>query len=233
MPRRSPATAGPCPAQCRKPLRCACGCSPCASVSQENENGLTNVSASASAGGGGRPIGIDLFSGVGGLSLGFEQAGFDIAAAVELDPVHAAAHHFNFPDCTIIPESVSDLTGEAIRRKAGIGERPVDVVFGGAPCQGFSLIGQRSIDDPRNNLVKEFVRIVDELDARFFVFENVRGLTVGRQKRFLEELISVFQSLGYAVTLPWRVLNAASLGVPQDRERLFLMGAKPPASPPQ
>lgn len=112
-----------------------------------------------------RPIGVDLFSGAGGMSLGFEQAGFDVVAAVELDPVHAAVHKFNFPDCAILPRSVTEVSGDDIREAAGIGDRPVDVVFGGAPCQGFSLIGQRALDDPRNSLVKDFVRIVRELDA--------------------------------------------------------------------
>ena len=84
-----------------------------------------------------RPIGIDLFSGVGGLSLGFEQAGFDVVAAVEYDSIHAAAHAYNFPRCATLARSVVGLSGASIRRAAGIGSRPVDVVFGGAPCQGF------------------------------------------------------------------------------------------------
>ena len=173
-----------------------------------------------------RPIGIDLFAGAGGLSLGFEQAGFDIAAAVEIDPIHAAVHAFNFPNCRTLPKSVVGLTGAAIRSAAGIGSRPVDVVFGGAPCQGFSLIGQRALDDPRNQLVKEFVRIVAELDSKYFVFENVKGLTLGRQRAFLEELIATFSTLGFTLCAPWQVLNAARFGVPQHRERLFLIGAK-------
>jgi DNA (cytosine-5)-methyltransferase 1 len=173
-----------------------------------------------------RPIGIDLFSGAGGLSLGFEQAGFDVVAAVEIDPIHAAIHKFNFPECTVIPRSVIGLSGRDIRRLANIDDRAVEVVFGGAPCQGFSLIGQRVLDDPRNALVREFVRIVQELSASYFVFENVKGLTVGKHKRFLDELIRAFRVVGYQVQLPWRVLNACSYGVPQDRQRLFLLGAK-------
>lgn len=173
-----------------------------------------------------RPIGIDLFSGVGGMSLGFEQAGFDIVAAVEYDSVHAAAHEFNFPHCAVIPKSVVGLSGAEIREAAKIGAARVDVVFGGPPCQGFSMIGQRVLDDPRNSLVREFVRIVRELDANYFVFENVKGLTVGDQRKFLEELIVAFREIGYNVRTPWQVLNAASYGVPQDRERLILFGAR-------
>lgn len=173
-----------------------------------------------------RPIGIDLFAGAGGLSLAFEQAGFDVAAAVEIDPVHAAAHKFNFPECAVLARSVEGLSGAEIRKSAAIGRRKVSVVFGGAPCQGFSMIGARVLDDPRNSLVREFVRIVHELDADFFVFENVKGITVGQHIQFLHELIGAFHCIGYEVQLPWRVLNAADYGVPQDRERLFLMGCK-------
>ncbi|CAN5483699.1 DNA cytosine methyltransferase [soil metagenome] len=173
-----------------------------------------------------RPIGIDLFAGAGGMSLGFEQAGFDVRAAVEIDPIHAAIHHFNFPMCALLPHSVRDLSAMHIREAAGIGRAPVEVVFGGAPCQGFSLIGQRVLDDPRNSLVRDFVRLVSELDARYFVFENVKGLTVGQHRAFLDELIATFKTHGYAVRTPWLVLNAAAYGVPQDRQRLFLLGAK-------
>jgi DNA (cytosine-5)-methyltransferase 1 len=173
-----------------------------------------------------RPIGIDLFAGAGGLSLGFEQAGFDIVAAVEVDPIHAAVHKFNFPNCAVLPQSVAKLTGAEIREAAGIGDRNVDVVFGGAPCQGFSLMGQRALEDPRNILVREFVRLVQELDASYFVFENVKGLTVGKHRLFLEKLIAAVDALGYRVLLPWRVLNASFYGVPQNRERLILIGAR-------
>lgn len=173
-----------------------------------------------------RPIGIDLFAGAGGLSLGFEQAGFDIAAAVEIDPIHCAVHEFNFPNCVTIPKSISSLTGGEVRRRAGIGRKRVDVVFGGPPCQGFSLIGHRALDDARNGLVRDFVRIVRELDASYFVFENVKGLTVGKHRRFLEEVVEAFEEAGYSIRQPWRVLDAADYGVPQHRERLILLGAK-------
>ena len=173
-----------------------------------------------------RPVAIDLFAGAGGLSLGFEQAGFDVAAAVELDPIHCATHEFNFPESATICASVTNLTAEEIRGYPQVGGRTIDVVVGGAPCQGFSLIGKRALGDPRNQLVYHFVRLVHELDARYFVFENVRGLTVGKHRQFLDEVIEAFETNGYEVVLPYQVLNAAHYGVPQDRKRLFLLGAK-------
>ena len=156
-----------------------------------------------------RPIGVDLFAGAGGLSLGFEQAGFDIAAAIEIDPIHCATHEFNFPNCKTICSSVTDIGGSEIRRLAGLGDQDIDVVFGGAPCQGFSLIGKRALDDPRNQLVFHYVRIVAELQPKYCVFENVKGLTLGKHASFLQELISALGEAGYDVTLPYRVLNAA------------------------
>ncbi len=173
-----------------------------------------------------RPIGIDLFAGAGGLSLGFEQAGFDVAAAVEIDPIHCATHEFNFPKSTAICASVIDLTGVEIRRRAALGKTDIDVVFGGAPCQGFSLMGKRSFDDPRNQLVFHYVRLVNELRPKYCVFENVKGLTLGAHARFLAEIVEALQASGYDVLLPCQVLNAADFSVPQDRRRLFLIASR-------
>ncbi|WP_084360454.1 DNA cytosine methyltransferase [Hydrogenophaga palleronii] len=173
-----------------------------------------------------RPIGVDLFAGAGGLSLGFEQAGFDVVAAVEIDPIHCAIHERNFPLTKTICASVVNLTGTDLRRLAGLGSTDIDVVFGGAPCQGFSLIGKRALDDERNQLVFHYVRLIRELQPKYFVFENVKGLTLGLHSKFLHELIDALADAGYDVLTPYQVLNASSYGVPQDRKRLFLMGAR-------
>ena len=175
-----------------------------------------------------RPTAVDLFAGAGGMSLGFEQAGFDMLAAVELDPIHAAVHHFNFPKTATVARSVVGLdAGEVLARVAECtGRDEIDVVCGGAPCQGFSLIGKRVFDDPRNDLVRQYVRLVVELGAKYFVFENVKGLTVGRHAEFLRMLVAEFGRNGYQVRQPWRVLNARNYGVPQNRERLFILGAR-------
>lgn len=173
-----------------------------------------------------RPIAIDLFAGAGGLSLGFEQAGFDICAAVEVDPVHAAVHKANFPNSAVICSDIRDVTGDAIRNAASLGNRDIAVVIGGPPCQGFSLIGHRVLTDSRNELVLHFLRIVKELHPLAFVMENVPGMATGRHTQLLDELLDEFQQAGYSVRLPYRILNAANFGVPQARRRLVILGAR-------
>ncbi len=173
-----------------------------------------------------RPIAVDLFAGAGGMTLGFELAGFDVFASVEIDPIHCATHEFNFPFWTILCKSVVDTTGNQIRSYSSIGDREIDVVFGGPPCQGFSLIGKRLFDDPRNSLVYHYIRLVLELQPKFFVFENVKGITVGKHKEFIREIINQFEQNGYKVRKDYKVLNAAQYGVPQSRERLFLLGCR-------
>ena len=173
-----------------------------------------------------RPIAVDLFAGAGGMSLGFEKAGFDVLAAVELDPIHASVHEYNFPFWTTICQSVTQTTAKEIRELSTIGDRDIDVVFGGPPCQGFSLMGKRNLNDDRNSLVSHFQRLVLELQPKFFVMENVRGMTIGEHKRILEGIISDFQQQGYQVRENYQVLNAANYGVPQNRQRLFLIGCR-------
>ena len=173
-----------------------------------------------------RPIAVDLFAGAGGMTLGFEQAGFDVLAAVELDPIHASVHEYNFPFWTTICQSVTKTTAREIRSRSAIGDRDIDVVFGGPPCQGFSLIGKRDLADDRNSLVLHFVRLVLELQPKFFVMENVRGMTIGKQKQVLQSVIEKLQAYGYEVKENYQVLNAANYGVPQNRLRLFLVGCQ-------
>ncbi|MEL6929804.1 MAG: DNA cytosine methyltransferase [Cyanobacteria bacterium J06600_6] len=173
-----------------------------------------------------RPIAVDLFAGAGGMTLGFEQAGFDVLAAVELDPIHASVHEYNFPFWTTICRSVSETSAQEIRQKSEIGDRDIDVVFGGPPCQGFSLMGKRDVTDDRNSLVLSFLRLVVDLKPKYFVMENVRGMTIGKQKQVLERVMSEFEERGYQIKQQPLVLNAADYGVPQNRQRLFLLGCR-------
>lgn len=173
-----------------------------------------------------RPIAVDLFAGAGGMTLGFEKAGFDVLASVEIDPIHCATHEFNFPFWSILCQSITDISGREIRDKSTIGNRPIDVVFGGPPCQGFSFIGKRFIDDPRNFLIFHFMRLVLELKPKYFVMENVAGLVTGNHRELLDKAIQEFNHNGYRVASQYQVLNAVNYGVPQDRKRLFILGSQ-------
>ena len=174
-----------------------------------------------------RPLAVDLFAGAGGLSLGLEQAGYEIAAAVEYDPIHAAVHEFNFSHGTTFCADVSKITGEQIRNESEIGDREIHLVAGGPPCQGISMIGKRAIDDPRNELLKAFVRVVLELKPRYFVMENVAGLMVGDHRQLLDDVVKLFVESGqYSVVTPVQVLQAADFGAPQSRRRMILLGAR-------
>jgi DNA (cytosine-5)-methyltransferase 1 len=173
-----------------------------------------------------RPVAVDLFAGAGGMTLGFEQAGFDVPIAVEVDPVHCATHHYNFPFWSILCRSVENLSAKEIREAANLGLSEIDVVFGGPPCQGFSVIGKRVLEDPRNHLVFHFLRLVVDLQPKYFVMENVAGLNAGQYQPLMLEIIAAFRQGGYEVVTPYQVLNAAHYGIPQNRHRLFLLGCR-------
>lgn len=190
-----------------------------------------------------RPIAIDLFSGVGGLSLGFEQAGFDVVASAEYDPVHAAVHAYNFPLTQVICDDVAkikpeDLLQSAKRGFVAHGNDPrdwtgtIDCIFGGAPCQGFSTIGKRDVGDDRNMLVYRFADLIGAIQPRYFVMENVPGMASGGHASILGKLMNRLRKHGYNLSVTVdelrkrAILNAADYGVPQERKRLILMGAR-------
>lgn len=173
-----------------------------------------------------RPIGVDLFSGVGGMSLGFEQAGFDVVGAVDLEQINVDTYKKNFPNCKTWCADLSAVSGNQIRKETSITARDIDVVFAGPPCQGFSLIGKRLKDDPRNSLLYELARLIGELSASYFVVENVEGIRLGDSKSFLDEFQRRVASAGYKVVEPIQLLDAAEFGVPQRRARVFILGYK-------
>ncbi|WP_116998768.1 DNA cytosine methyltransferase [Desertimonas flava] len=182
-----------------------------------------------------RPVAVDLFSGAGGMSLGFEQAGFDVLAAVDNDPVHLAVHERNFPHSFALCHDVGTITAETIHAAIGKGwslaqresewDGVVDCLFGGPSCQGFSDMGRQNPDDDRNNLVFAFARVVRELKPRSFVIENVPGLLFPKVRHHLELLQAELKVAGYrlAEELPI-VLDASGHGVPQRRRRVFIVG---------
>ena len=171
-----------------------------------------------------RPIAIDLYAGAGGLSLGLEQAGFDVILAVDRDPYHVATHHRNFPHGKSHRANAAELSGSDLLELAG---RPKDIslICGGPPCQGFSTMGKRYTSDPRNTLVDHFTRLVVEVLPQAFLMENVPGLQSGATAQVFERTIRRLSEF-YVVTTPVRTLNAADFGVPQRRARLFVIGIR-------
>ncbi|MGE0367195.1 MAG: DNA cytosine methyltransferase [Phycisphaerales bacterium] len=174
----------------------------------------------------GKPIAVDLFSGAGGMSLGFQQAGFEVAAAFDYNQRCVDAHAENFLRGESAKADLSKATGKELRKLGKLGRRHIDALFGGPPCGGFSIAGQRDPDDPRNKLLLRFAALVDELRPSFFVVENVRGLLIGDAMKVLERFRSKVEKAGYEVAWPVRILNAADYGVPQKRERIFILGCK-------
>jgi DNA (cytosine-5)-methyltransferase 1 len=173
-----------------------------------------------------RPIGVHLYSGVGGMGLGFEQAGFDVVAAIDIDKKNTETHARNFPSCKTWCADLSQASGKQIREKTSLGERQIDVLFAGPPCQGFSLIGKRASDDPRSALLLDLSRLISELSPSYFVVENVEGVLLGSAKDKLDSFVRNIKSSGYSVVEPIQVLDAAKFGVPQRRRRVFVLGYK-------
>jgi len=172
-----------------------------------------------------RPSVIDLFSGVGGLSLGAARAGFRVAGSVELDPIASASHAFNFPGTTHLREDVGTLTGADLLKACGVAPGTLTGLIGGPPCQGFSFIGKRDKDDPRNQLFGQFFRLVAETRPAFFVAENVLGILRETNALTIREALAQLPP-NYRVLSPIRV-RASDYGAPTTRTRVFFIGFDP------
>ncbi len=169
-----------------------------------------------------KPRIIDLFAGVGGLSLGALRAGFDLSLAVELDPHALAAHERNFPNTRHLSEDIGMMTGDAVLRHAGLTVGELDGMAGGPPCQGFSVMGRGSAVDPRNNLFVKFFELVAECRPKFFVAENVLGILAPKYDAIRE---SAFDHVRRDyVLLPTMKIKASDYGAPTSRERAFFVG---------
>ena len=168
---------------------------------------------------------IDLFSGAGGFSLGFDRSGFENIFSVDIQKDFCQTYKANFPKHTLIEEDITKLSNERIQELTKNSD--VDVVIGGPPCQGFSIagnIGRKFIDDPRNRLFQEFVRVVKVTNPKYFVMENVARLYTHNKHLTRKEIVSDFNKLGY--TVECKILNSADYGVPQVRKRVIFIGSR-------
>lgn len=165
-------------------------------------------------------IGIDLFAGAGGLSLGAEMAGISMRYAVEADAYAAASYKRNFKNATVFCEDIRKLSADKLNTQS------VFIIMGGPPCQGFSLSNTKTRDmsNPNNRMFEEFLRFVDKIAPTWFVFENVYGLTKFKngEENIQNHIENRFRDIGY--TVKSKILYASDFGVPQRRNRLFIVG---------
>lgn len=170
-----------------------------------------------------QPTAIDFFSGAGGMSLGFKQAGFNVMYAVDNDPACIETYSRNLGSHAFV-DDVYKITKQSIEEKINNSLDDLDVIFGGPPCQGFSVQRRGEDNDPRNDLVLEYIRLVLEIKPKFFVMENVAGLLSKRGKEVLNKLVEKCELEGYILHI--EKLNAFDYGVPQHRKRVFIVGEK-------
>jgi DNA (cytosine-5)-methyltransferase 1 len=166
---------------------------------------------------------VDLFAGVGGLSLGFDKAGFNNVFAVEYDKVFAENYALNLKNHNMICKDIKEINETEIKKL--VNNRKIDIIIGGPPCQGFSIagnIGRTFLDDPRNHLFKEFVRFVDIIKPKMFLLENVSAMEKHNNGKTLSSIKEEFERIGYK--LKYKVLNTKYYNVPQERRRIVIVG---------
>ena len=167
---------------------------------------------------------ISLFAGCGGSSLGYKQAGFKELLAIDFEKNAVNTFRLNFPETPIWQRDIRSVHSSEILEFCQIKKGELDVLDGSPPCQGFSSAGKRNINDSRNDLFKEYVRIVKELEPKVFLMENVSGMVKGQMKGRFIEIFNELKKLNYNVKCSQ--LNSMFYEVPQNRKRLIFIGIR-------
>ncbi len=166
-----------------------------------------------------KPTFIDLFAGAGGLSIGFEKAGFKLVAATDWDHWSCETLRANHPDIVVHEGDIADVNLVNLSNEIAVGQ--IDLIVGGPPCQGFSQLGKRQEDDPRNQMWRQYMRFVEHFKPKVFLIENVPQILKSGE---FESIKKTAESLGYIVRE--KVLHAADYGVPQKRKRAIILGSR-------
>jgi DNA (cytosine-5)-methyltransferase 1 len=180
----------------------------------------------------GAPTFVSTFAGVGGSSLGYSMAGFRELLAVEWDARAAATFRLNFPSVPVYEGDIARLTVKEILRLTGLRPGDLDLLDGSPPCQGFSTAGEREIEDPRNQLFRDYCRLLKGLRPKGFVMENVSGMVKGKMRLIFADILRELKACGYDVKA-W-LLNSMYFQVPQNRQRMVFIGTRlewPPTCP--
>lgn len=165
---------------------------------------------------------ISLFAGAGGCSLGFTQAGYKVVYANEFNPSAVSTYKQNFPSTLIDDRDINSVDFNEILKEIGLKEGEVDILIGGPPCQGFSTAGARQDTDPRNQLLKSYLKALLIVKPKWFLMENVEGLLTLKNGEFLYETLQELEVLGYSFRVD--KIYAQEYGVPQRRKRIFIWG---------
>lgn len=169
-----------------------------------------------------KPVAIDLFCGAGGLTLGLKKAGFRVALGVEVNQEIARTYKANHRKTKLLIDDVRKLTGREVFKTTGL--KQIDLIAGCPPCQGFSQLTEKyKREDPRNDLVLEMARLIEEIRPKMVMMENVPGITT-KGKAILDEFLERIKKMGYLVTTG--ILQMADYGVPQSRRRFVLLAGK-------
>lgn len=169
-----------------------------------------------------KPIAISLFCGAGGCSLGFKQAGYEVLYASDIDPKAMQTYRKNFGEFSTSVADIGSLNFKSILKNLGLSCGELDILIGGPPCQGFSSAGKKFWEDPRNRLLKNYVKALEETQPKWFLMENVEGLLTANRGIYIYELVKTFLDLGYQIRL--EKIYSQSFGVPQRRKRVLIVG---------
>jgi DNA (cytosine-5)-methyltransferase 1 len=170
------------------------------------------------------PTVISTFAGCGGSSLGYSMAGFKELLAVEWDQNAVDTFRLNFPDVPVWHGDIAKLSVEECLERAGVSVGELDIFDGSPPCQGFSTAGKREMADPRNQLFREYVRLLRGLQPKCFIMENVSGMVKGKMKLIFADILRELKASGYKVSA--RLMNAMYFNVPQSRQRMIFVGVR-------
>jgi len=169
-----------------------------------------------------KPKAISLFAGAGGCSLGFQQSGFDIIYASDFDRAAIETYKNNFPETEAECRDINDIDFNKLLTHLNLEQGETDILIGGPPCQGFSTAGPRFWDDPRNHLLKQYIRALEIIRPKWFLMENVEGLLTSNSGQYVSETVKAFIGLGYSVRL--EKVYSHEYGVPQRRKRVIIVG---------
>lgn len=165
---------------------------------------------------------LSLFAGAGGCTLGFKRTGFDVKLGLDIDDDAIRTHRTNFPETDVVKEDISDITSDWLLERLDLEPGELDFLIGGPPCQGFSSAGKNFWDDPRNQLLKHYIRLLKYMRPKWFLMENVEGLLTAQESQYITEATRKFVEAGYTIRI--HKLYSHWYGLPQKRKRVFIVG---------